>query len=178
MPIPAISTLAADATPALLTAMPIALVLAGAALLAVWGISRVRPDAFARLSRRGSDPSGRPAELTELGADLEELAERLAAMLDEKAARVERLIGAADERLAALERGGERVERPEVRVVATEFAGARAPAGFVAARDMEPDPLHREIFRLADDGRSPAEIAKALDEQIGKVQLILALRAP
>jgi hypothetical protein len=32
------------------------------------------------------------------------------------------------------------------------------------------------VYELADGGRDPVEIARALDEQIGKVELILALR--
>lgn len=38
------------------------------------------------------------------------------------------------------------------------------------------DPLSRRVYGLADEGLGPADIAKRLDEQIGKVELILALR--
>ncbi|MBL1219046.1 MAG: hypothetical protein D8M59_16325 [Planctomycetes bacterium] len=40
------------------------------------------------------------------------------------------------------------------------------------------DPLTSSVYELADRGRSPIEIARELDEQVGKVQLILALRQP
>ncbi len=42
--------------------------------------------------------------------------------------------------------------------------------------EVELDPLTRSVYALADDGRSSVEIARKLDEQIGKVELILALR--
>ncbi len=38
------------------------------------------------------------------------------------------------------------------------------------------DPLTANVYELADRGRSPLEIARYLDEQVGKVELILALR--
>lgn len=181
-----IPTLASEAASPWLTAMPIAFVVAGVALLGVWGLSRLQPTLGARFGARARPESG-PArrassnegELAELGSDLEELAERLAATLDAKAARLEKLIAEADKRLVALDRA----DSAPVEVVGAPPAtpGTRverrpAPSKFVAARDMDPDPVSREIFRLADDGRSPAEIAQKLDEQIGKVQLILALR--
>ncbi len=41
----------------------------------------------------------------------------------------------------------------------------------------EPDPLTRSVYKLADSGHDTVSIARELDEQIGKVELILALRA-
>ena len=38
------------------------------------------------------------------------------------------------------------------------------------------DPLTANVYELADRGRTPVEIARNLDEQVGKVELILALR--
>ena len=53
--------------------------------------------------------------------------------------------------------------------------GARAPGG-----PAEPDAAHealvRRIYDLADAGRSTLEIARQLDEPVGEVELILALR--
>lgn len=39
-----------------------------------------------------------------------------------------------------------------------------------------PDVLSQRIFEMSDAGRSSIEIARDLDEQVGKVELILALR--
>ena len=38
------------------------------------------------------------------------------------------------------------------------------------------DPRHAEVYALADEGRSPAEIAARLDRPNGEIELILALR--
>jgi hypothetical protein len=40
----------------------------------------------------------------------------------------------------------------------------------------QPDVLSQRIFQMSDAGRSSIEIARDLDEQVGKVELILALR--
>ncbi len=167
--------------------LPMILVLSGVGLVSLWLLSMVQPTWLASfLPRRGAArpaPARGVGEIQELATDLEELAERLAARLDEKAARIERLIAEADERLAKLE-GRDVVEerRTESRPTPSSAPAVSAlepktPARFVAARDLDPDPVTREICRLADKGATPAEIAKQLDEQIGKVQLILALRA-
>lgn len=182
-PIDSIPTLASEAATPWLSAMPIVFVVAGVALLGVWGLSRIQPTLALRLGAKDNQPAeprrngSSAGELAELGSDLEELAERLAATLDAKAARIEKLIAEADKRLAALERAGAPTIEPMPRSAPSPRVEARtAPTGFVAARDLDPDPVSREIFRLADDGRSPSEIAQKLDEQVGKVQLILALR--
>lgn len=39
------------------------------------------------------------------------------------------------------------------------------------------DPLADSVYQLADDGLGPEQIARQLDEHVGKVELILALRA-
>jgi hypothetical protein len=38
------------------------------------------------------------------------------------------------------------------------------------------DPLTRQVYAMADAGRAPVLIARDLNEQVGKVELILALR--
>jgi hypothetical protein len=100
-------------------------------------------------------------ELEEFLADARELSERLAANLDAKAARLERLIGQADERLGRLERHTEARPRQEAR--------QHAPPD-------DTGPLNRRIYDLADRGLPPVEIAKQLSQQVGQVELILALR--
>jgi hypothetical protein len=117
-----------------------------------------------------------------------ETAQRLAAQLDNRAERLEQLIAQADERLAAL---GGRPDRGSSVSSVRGQASARAPdpppgplpereggrSDSPASGGRTPrDPLIRTIYELTDAGRSPLEIAKALDEQIGKVELILALR--
>ena len=45
------------------------------------------------------------------------------------------------------------------------------------ARENEPYPMTRSVYELSDSGQDTVSIARELDEQIGKVELILALRA-
>jgi hypothetical protein len=121
--------------------------------------------------------------LEQLMVEVQELTRLCAAQMENRAVRLEKLIRDADERLERLERAGggattsPHLHRPqvEVRGGGTGALGGRAGAPLMATLDG-PDPLTRQVYRLADDGRSAVEIARELDEQIGKVDLILALR--
>ena len=152
-------------------------------------------------SRRSATTN--PGTLENVARDVEELTERLASRMDEQAERLERLIAIADDRLARLEHAlgaDEPAPRIHVRETRAPEPGPRSmraalgrmvedqrtdehePARSVVAppapraRVEEPDPINRRVCELADMGKDPAEIAAALDEHIGKVQLILALR--
>jgi hypothetical protein len=102
-------------------------------------------------------------------ADAEELTRRLAAILDNKAARLEVLIQQADERVRRLERSatgpGPKPERSPDRVRTAE-PEPRDPV----------DPFHRKVYELADQGLTPVDIARKIDRPTGQVELILALR--
>ncbi len=100
------------------------------------------------------------------GADLVETAQRLGAQLDNKARRLEKLIEEADQRIAALSGAAPGLSAPD---------RPRAPAAPSPARPPR-DPLTQAVYEHADAGRTPVEIARELDEQVGKVELILALR--
>jgi hypothetical protein len=136
----------------------------------------------AKIARRNRDrPS--PRELIEqvkatheqandahaVSSHLADTARRLSAQLDNKARRLEVLIGQADERITALSGG------------AREAPSSRQGSG---GRENSPpappplDPLTRSVYEHADTGLSALEIAQQLDEQVGKVELILALREP
>ena len=100
-------------------------------------------------------------------AELVELARRLASQLDNKTVHLERLIRQADERIALLS-GKPGKHKPAPSEPRAEQAATPPPP---------PDPLRKRVYELADAGRNPIEIAQELDEQVGKVELILALRA-
>jgi len=78
-----------------------------------------------------------------------------------------------DARLERLERLGpaEPAERttPEVRVRSVQ------PATGEPTRGLD-DPMTREVYALADAGKSTLEIARHLGEHLGKIELMLALR--
>lgn len=111
-------------------------------------------------------------------AELLESARQLAAKLDNKAARLEVLIQQADERISLMSQlsgtGGVAQDGPS-RTGPAEPDRARTP---VAANGppVSLDPLTQSVYELADTGYQPLQIAQELDEQVGKVELILSLR--
>ncbi len=106
-------------------------------------------------------------------AETEDIARRLAAVLDNKAAKLEILLDEADRRIAALEaaQAGAREPAQAERVVDEADAGEGASNG----RSFEPGD-HDPVHRLADEGVEPVEIAQRLGRPVGEVELILALR--
>ena len=120
-------------------------------------------------------------------AALLDTAQRLSAQLDVKAERLEQLIREADERLSALGAAPSAPVHPEDVLDDRRDHGSTpdvAPDLVTDETRDEPrepqrmmDPLIRAVYELADEGRAVVEIARELDEQIGKVDLILALRA-
>ncbi|MHC4128983.1 MAG: hypothetical protein ACYSWT_12655 [Planctomycetota bacterium] len=99
---------------------------------------------------------------------LADTARRLSAQMDNKARRLEVLIREADERLAALS------DLEGDRAPSVQTDGVRDAAAPPAAPPL--DPLTRSVYEHADTGLTALEIAQQLDEQVGKVELILALR--
>lgn len=153
------------------------LLAAGVALLTLWAMLSLRR----RLRRRaaasgeqGRAAASRPmradrqrAEIEQLMVDAEELVRRLAALLDNKAARAEQLLDRLERRLRDLERASS---------CAPSTAADAAPASVLESATAAPtDPLREEVVRLAGEGLAPVEIARRLNEQVGKVELILAL---
>lgn len=139
-------------------AIAIGAIAGGVALLTYWWR---RHTAARRPATRSAAIAGpradAPAELRDLERDMRELTDRLAAELDARAARLERLIEAADARLVALERAAESPATP------------RARSASVA------DPF-AEVYHLADQGLPSVEIARRTSRPTGQVDLILNLR--
>ena len=101
-------------------------------------------------------------------AQLQDTARRLSGQLDNKARRLEMLIDEADQRIAALAGQAEPATRRPAQPAAQPTPGNG---------EHQADELTRAVYGQADAGRTVLEIAQQLDEQIGKVELILALRA-
>lgn len=138
-----------------------ALLMAGGVVLLLW---TRRPEGRIRAPREDGQGAGwaRAREATDqmerVVRDSEELAQLLAAQMDRQAQRLEELIAAADARIRRLERLAEEASRPVVR------------------EEERTDPLSARVYDLADQGLPTVEIARTLDQQTGKVELILALR--
>ncbi|MBI1335695.1 MAG: hypothetical protein GC164_01885 [Phycisphaera sp.] len=110
--------------------------------------------------------SGTKADLEQLMVEIEQFAKRLGTQLDAKAMRLEKLIEEADRRIAQLDAPPESPEPPD--------APSIKPA--MASPVPSPDPLTTKVYSLADEGLAPIDIARKVDEHVGKVELILALR--
>ncbi len=123
---------------------------------------RLDPREHIRQIRAAANPH---VDLHAATASYLETTQRLAAQLDNKSERLEQLLLQADERIASLR--------------ALECAGTAASSTQPASTNPSPrplDPLTRSVYDLADADNSPVEIAQQLHEQVGKVELILALR--
>lgn len=147
---------------------------------------------------------GRGDDVDAASARFLDQTQQLMAQLDNKAARLEQLITDADDRLQRLSEIQRHIESPQpaqsqraiAPTIVTQVAAAPSMKPTTASRTPAPqskqfdavstrqssdlqrsiDPLTRAVYDLADDGRRSIDIARELDEQIGKVELILALR--
>jgi len=109
-------------------------------------------------------------QMSNLLVELSEMTRQLSAQLDTRAAKLELLIRDADEKLAALKEAAESSAVLPTSLGGPVFIPADRPKVVVDAR-------HVKVYTLADEGRSPGEIASTLDRPKGEIELILALRA-
>ena len=138
-------------------------------------------------------------DLERIMVEVEELSRRFGAQLDQKTIQLERLIAEADERIAELRRlsgeddssyGGNdagdyiaatsNFETPATNATAADNVdddSGAVPAATDAQSDADPHTtLAERVGELADQGLDAVAIARQLDEHVGKVELILALR--
>lgn len=97
------------------------------------------------------------SDLRQMLVELEDLTRNFSEQLDARSSQLQKLIAEADRRIQDLRGATNHEPQP-------------------ASDGEQPDPLTRKVYALADAGRTPLQIAQALDEQPGKVELILALR--
>lgn len=125
---------------------------------------------------------GMRGDLETLMVEIEELARRFGAQLDAKTVELERLLGEADQRIKQLQQmGGQpqpKTDGSSVPVQDAEPAASnlRFPGSQGTDQTQPDDPLARSVYDLADQGLGPHDIAQKLDELVGKIELILALR--
>lgn len=134
-----------------------------------------RADALSRVARDRES-------LETLMKDVRELTRLCAQQLDSRAERIEKLLEQADERIRRLEaasgtgREAPLVETKPASPTRTTKSASRLDSTRSSPPEFPQDPLARQVYELADQGRSPVEIAGSLEEHVGKVELILALR--
>jgi len=157
------------------------LLLAGVALLifVLWFNVRKRVAGHQNLDprekiERDKQVTGMKNDLRTMMVELDELTRRFSSQLDAKAVKLERLIEQADQRIARLQGQRGVIETPDT--PEEEQVSDREAASDEDTEQDEADPLAENVYKLADEGHDPGEIARRLDEHIGKVELILALR--
>lgn len=167
----------------------------GVVILGIWGYAswqrrkshtitptHAEADPRDRLAQLSSD-ARRAETLEHLMDEAREVTRLCAQELDARASRVERLIRELDEKLAALshaEAGRDRPQHEPPRShplpmsIAEPHRPAERPSPMVFTAPT--DALSERVFQLAEAGHSAIEIARVLQEQPGKIELILALR--
>jgi septal ring factor EnvC (AmiA/AmiB activator) len=100
------------------------------------------------------------ANLEKLISDLETLSRQINAHIDTRFCKLEVLLKEADDKIRRLE---------------ALKSGKAVPASDTS-RDSESDPLKQMVYKLADAGRTPVEIAREVNKDTGEVELILSLR--
>jgi len=114
-------------------------------------------------------------DLEQLMSEIEQLSKRFGAQLDAKTVQMERLIDEADRKIAELQRL-EQAHR-EASCAQPPEASPVKPPSLSTPEPLSPDDeLKRAVCELADRGHDPVAIAQKLNEHVGKVELILALR--
>jgi hypothetical protein len=121
-------------------------------------------------------------DISSLMVEMLQTAQQMTAQLDTRAARLEVLLKEADEKLAALKRAtASQTRETGLATALTDTPVIMKASAVEAAQGVEkpetpPDPRHGDVYALADQGRSPVEIARRLNRPNGEVELILALR--
>jgi len=161
-------------------------------LILVWRDRQVHRAAAGAMSH---EPPGAP--LTGLNSvdplqaasnDLYDNVQNVATHLEERTRSLTLLLAQAQKRIELLEELVTQSDRsddlPDVAAAAPIRASSDVPSANHRITEVKQsddgddpnDPLRRAIYEQADTGASPVQIARNLNEQIGKVELILALR--
>lgn len=118
-------------------------------------------------------------DLEQLMIEVEQLAKRFGTQLDAKTMQMEHLLEEAEQKIAELKKL-QRLEQS--RLDAADLQSPHTtpnppPSPIPQPPSLDPDTvLKQSVCDLADAGHDPVEIARRLDEHVGKVELILALR--
>ena len=140
-------------------------------------------------------------DMNELMVEIEQMAKRLGAQLDAKTIHIEKATREAEERIAQLEAlrstaplgdapappappalplataGPGVAENPPLPSPMLVHESGSTDVAQAPLDEPDTDPLMGRVYALADAGKGPQAIAQELQEQVGKVELILALRS-
>lgn len=129
---------------------------------------------------RNKQLRGVRGDLETLMVEIEQFSKRLAAHLDAKTIAIELLLKQADLRIAELKRLNGNPLHDNMRDQPAPIEGVtdEPPIKTItrSAPEIPDDPLSRSVYQLADQGLPADAIARKLNEHVGKIELILALR--
>ncbi|MBN4061165.1 hypothetical protein JYU15_01885 [bacterium AH-315-I18] len=156
-------------------------------LLIVWIMMRVRsktrnsrPIASPQeLIERNRQIRGMQGQLQELMVEVETMARRFGVQLDAKARRLENLLSQADDRIEELRELQGQPPHQTSQMTQDDTQSESSPTQPQQRTPQPPiaeDPLAKSVYQLADSGMDAHAIAMELDEHVGKVELIMALR--
>ena len=158
-------------------------------------IAVIRP---MRKGKPSKDPLKRPPSQTTLAqqraverdmgnllVEYEGMIRRMTAQVDTRATKLEMLIREADDRIAQLKAiAGPVAVNPAAAPSDPPSAVPLVPAGGAELPEAVPTPPepvarpHDAVYLLADKGQTSRQIAQQLQQHVGEVELILALRGP
>ncbi len=104
--------------------------------------------------------------------ELHGLAQKLCTQMTNRAKHLELLLDRADQRIEELTKQLTLIK--DQSLISNEMSDDHPTPS--TPPDPVLDPLSQSVHDLADSGQSAIQIAQSLDEQVGKVELILALR--
>jgi hypothetical protein len=124
-------------------------------------------------ARRWSSNIDSPEQVAKFEVQLQETMRELSAQLDNKMVCLQVLLRQANEKIHRLEQL-QRIESTNADTSAAEpIARESSAAGEVA----DPDPIHREIYLLADQGFSAVTIAHRVAQPLREVEAVLRSRS-
>ena len=147
-------------------------------VLAIGGLTLVMLSTRRRIreSQRSSRTSSRreqearaTRDIEQVMLELDQLSRQVHGRLDTKLAKLEAVIRDADQRIDRLSRLNRADSGPALEITLDQ-EDPRCPSS------VEPDNRHVAIYRLADAGKSAAQIAQDVGQHVGEIELILALR--
>lgn len=138
---------------------------------------RTNPPA-SELYEQLKNETGAKRELEALMMELDELARQLMGRLDSRFAKLEATIKDADERIDRLNRMIRAKNGHAALDVTVDEDGSEGltSIGKVESQSRETNDPHAEVYRLADQGLTPVEIATKVGRSTGEIELILSLR--
>ena len=117
---------------------------------------------------------GMRGDLEDLMVEIEQMAKRLGSQLDAKTIQLEQAMREADRRIERLELLKEAASQSDQWQVANHTVESDNEG--VLPGNAPSESLAKAVYALADQGLTSVDIAKQLNELVGKIELILALR--